>query len=118
MTGVLYNLYADVALGLNFVPREVYEVQDKFYPTVATQYGVVLDTRGSWTKLDWELFTAAVSSTSTRDMFIRSVARWIGQTPSDRALTDLYDVNTGDFASVRRFTARPVVGGSFALMIV
>ena len=91
-------------------------MQSAFYPTIERKYGVVLDTRASWTKLDWELFSAAVASRSTRDMFVRVVARWIGETKSHRPLTDLYDVDDGGFAHGITFTARPVVGGVFSIL--
>jgi hypothetical protein len=44
---------------------------------------------------DWECFTAAVTSGSTRSMFIKDLATWINETPTNRALTDLYDTVTG-----------------------
>lgn len=48
--GLLYNLYADRLLGLGLVPQSIYDMQDAFYPTVAQDYGVPLDTRNSRTK--------------------------------------------------------------------
>jgi hypothetical protein len=48
--GLLYNLFADAQLGLNFVPQSVYQMQSDFYPTVANKYGVPLDTRHTYTK--------------------------------------------------------------------
>jgi hypothetical protein len=50
MAGLLYNLYADRELGLNFVPQSVYDMQSTFYPTAKAKYGVPLDTRHSYTK--------------------------------------------------------------------
>ncbi|KAA8645729.1 glutaminase GtaA [Aspergillus tanneri] len=115
--GLLYNLYADRELGLNLVPQSVYDMQNTFYPTVQNTYGVPLDTRHQYTKGDWELFTAAISSTSTRDMFIQLLAKWINETPTNRALTDLYDTINGDYPQIT-FIARPVMGGAFALMLL
>ena len=66
--GLLYNLYADKLLGLNFVPQSVYDMQSNFYPTVAQTYGVPLDTRDVYTKSDWEMWVAAISSPSTQSM--------------------------------------------------
>ena len=48
--GVLYNLYADKELDLNIVPKDVYDMQSNFYPTVMNQYGVPLDTRHTYAK--------------------------------------------------------------------
>lgn len=45
---------------------------------------------------DWELFAASVASTKTRDMFLKDLAKWIDQTPSNRPLTDLYDTGSGE----------------------
>ncbi|KAL3453954.1 hypothetical protein BJX65DRAFT_301757 [Aspergillus insuetus] len=115
--GLLYNLYSDRELGLNLVPQSVYDMQSDFYPTVQQTFGVPLDTRHQYTKGDWELFTAAVASTSTRDMFIKPLAEWINQTPTNRALTDLYDTVTGDYPQIT-FIARPVMGGAFALLLL
>jgi hypothetical protein len=92
-------------------------MQSNFYPTVANEYGVPLDTRHTWTKSDWEMFAAAVASESTRDMFISKLARWVGATTSDRAMTDLYDSETGGYPiNGPYFVARPVMGGMFALL--
>ncbi|KAF3014023.1 hypothetical protein E8E14_010344 [Neopestalotiopsis sp. 37M] len=115
--GLLYNLYANSLLGFgyDFVPQSVYDMQSNFYPTVALEYGVPLDTRHTWTKSDWEMFAAAIASVETRDMFISKLANWINVTPTNLAFTDLYDAATGDFPGIT-FHARPVVGGHFALL--
>ncbi|OQE49106.1 hypothetical protein PENNAL_c0460G05787 [Penicillium nalgiovense] len=115
--GLLYNLFADAQLGLNFVPQSVYQMQSDFYPTVANKYGVPLDTRHTYTKGDWECFAAAVSSVDTRAMFINDLATWINETPTNRALTDLYDTISGDHPQ-NTFVARPVMGGCFAPILV
>ncbi|KAL4912381.1 hypothetical protein BDW62DRAFT_21051 [Aspergillus aurantiobrunneus] len=115
--GLLYNLYADRELNLNLVPQSVYDMQSDFYPTIQQRFGVPLDTRHQYTKGDWELFTAAVASTSTRDMFIGLLAEWINENPTDRALTDLYDTVTGGYPQIT-FIARPVMGGAFALLLL
>ncbi|KAK3305377.1 uncharacterized protein B0T15DRAFT_195150 [Chaetomium strumarium] len=115
--GLLYNIYADKLLNLNFVDQSIFDMQSNFYPTVASEYGVPLDTRHTWTKSDWEMFAAAVASESTRDMFISKLANWVGTTSTDRAMTDLYDAVTGAYpANGPTFVARPVMGGMFALL--
>ncbi|CAI7565963.1 unnamed protein product [Penicillium crustosum] len=115
--GLLYNLFADAQLGLNLVPQSVYQMQSDFYPTVANKYGVPLDTRHTYTKGDWECFAAAVSSVDTRTMFIKDLATWINETPTNRPLTDLYDTISGNYPQ-NTFVARPVIGGSFAPLLV
>ncbi|KKK18479.1 glutaminase GtaA, partial [Aspergillus rambellii] len=115
--GLLYNLYTDRELGLNLVPQSVYDMQSAFYPTIKETFGVPLDTRHQYTKADWELFAAAIASTSTRDMFISLLADWINETPTNRALTDLYDTVSGDYPQIT-FIARPVMGAAFALLLL
>lgn len=115
--GLLYNLYADKLLALNFVPQSVYDMQSAFYPTVALEYGVPLDTRHTWTKSDWQMFVAAVSSPETRTMFITKLANWIGTTSTQLAMTDLFDAGTSGWPDGGpQFKARPVMGGSCALL--
>ncbi|KAB2572356.1 Six-hairpin glycosidase-like protein [Lasiodiplodia theobromae] len=116
--GLLYNLYADSELSLNLVPQEIYDQQSAFYPTVERTYGVPLDTRNSYTKTDWEMFVAAIASQETRDMFHSDIAKWINESPTNRALTDLYETETGNYPSGITFVARPVMGGTFALLLL
>ena len=115
--GILYNIYPDKVLDLGFIPQEVYKMQSDFYPTVQGEFGVVLDTRGTLTKLDWEMFAAAVAEDGTRRMFVSKIANWINRTTTWRAYSDLYDVQTGGYPRNIEFTARPVVGGVFSLLV-
>ncbi|KAI1081380.1 glutaminase A [Whalleya microplaca] len=116
--GLLYNLYANSLLGFNadFVPQDIYDIQSDFYPNVTLTYGVPLDTRHNYTKTDWMLWAAATTHTDTRNDIIHRIAMWIGATTTNRALTDLYDAVAGDYPPGLSFTARPVVGGHFALL--
>ncbi|KAF1984206.1 glutaminase GtaA [Aulographum hederae CBS 113979] len=117
--GLLYNIFSDRQLSLDLVPQSIYDMQSEFYPTVEGRYGVPLDTRHSYTKGDWEMWAAAVSSSSTRDMFIADLAKWINETPTNKALSDLYDTETGDYpVDTPQFIARPVVGGVFSLLVL
>ncbi|TVY28464.1 Glutaminase A [Lachnellula hyalina] len=113
--GLLYNLYADKLLGLNLVPNSIYDMQSTFYPTVADEFGVTLDTRNTNTKSDWQMWVAAISSPSTKTMFYSKLANWINKTPTNRAFTDLYNTRSADFGG-GKFAARPVVGGHFAAL--
>lgn len=114
--GLLYNLFGDRELNLNLVPQRVYDMQSNFYPTVELNYGVPLDTRHNYTKADWQMFTAAIAGKSTQNMFIRDLAKWIGQTPTNLPFSDLFDAIAGNFPPGITFTNRPVMGGAFALL--
>lgn len=115
--GLLYNLYADSLVKTNLVPKSVYEMQSAFYPTIAEQFGVPLDTRHGWAKNDWEMWAASVASESTRTEMVARLAKWIGETSTNSPATDLYEASTGGYGPVP-FKARPVVGGWFALLVV
>ncbi|KAI0101780.1 glutaminase GtaA [Nemania sp. FL0031] len=116
--GLLYNLYSNSLLGFgyDFVPKYVYDMQSNFYPTVALEYCVPLDTRHTYSKTDWQLWSAAIASEETRNDIISRIANWISVTPTNRAFTDLYDCVTGDYPPGIQFTARPVQGGLFSLL--
>lgn len=113
--GILYNLYADRLLALDFVYDYIYTIQSNFYPTVADQFGVPLDTRHTWVKSDWEMFAAAVADEDTRTELINLLVSEINETPQTGPLGDLLDGTTGEYTGAD-FTARPVVGGFFALL--
>jgi hypothetical protein len=91
-------------------------MQSKFYPTISQEFGVPLDTRNKWTKSDWEMFAAAIASPETQKLMHGQLARWINITPTHRAMTDLFNVDTGAYPGGLQFTARPVMGGTFALL--
>ncbi|CAN8106452.1 unnamed protein product [Discula destructiva] len=114
-SGLLYNLYADRLLGLNFVPSSIYTMQSNFYPTVALAYGVPLDTRHDLVKCDWGMFVAAIAEKSTRDLLLNLQVNWINNTPQTTPYGDLFDATTGGYTGTN-FKARPVVGAMFALL--
>ncbi|KAI0081700.1 DUF1793-domain-containing protein [Panus rudis PR-1116 ss-1] len=112
--GLSYNLYADKLLGLNLFPQSVYDMQTAWYPTVANSFGVPLDTRHTYTKSDWEIWTAAlVSSTQVRNQFISLVRKYAGDGNGNKPFGDWYETTDG---SEEGFRARPVVGGHLALV--
>ncbi|KAJ6628752.1 DUF1793-domain-containing protein [Mycena sp. CBHHK59/15] len=112
--GLSYNLFGDKLLKLNLFPASVYAEQTAWYQTHANAFGVPLDTRHTYTKTDWQLFTAAIATTTTvRDIFISAVKDWVSDGQNNGAFGDLYDTISG--APVG-FRARPVVGGHLALV--
>lgn len=117
--GLLYNIYPDLLLNLSIVPPSVYAMQSAWYPTISQVFGVPLDNRHSYTKSDWEMWTAATCSPSTRKLFVTSLAYWLNETTTDKAFTDLY-VTEGHGGYPQdpqiEFIARPVAGGHFSLL--
>ncbi|KAI4656365.1 uncharacterized protein J4E79_007918 [Alternaria viburni] len=113
---ILYNIFPALLFNLRAIPKSLFTMQSDFYPTVAQKYGVPLDNRRLWTKSDWEMWAAATSRPETRALFVNSLAKWINETSTDKALSDHF-MTTGDGGYTDYpFVARPVVGGHFALL--
>lgn len=106
-----YNLVWDDLLGLHLFPAKIKEVETRFYLTHENRYGLPLDSRKDYTKLDWEVWTATLAGSQAD--FARQIAplaRWMNETTSRVPLTDWYDSRTG---LQEAFQARSVVGGVF-----
>jgi hypothetical protein len=110
-----YNLVWDRLLGLNLFPPEVARREISFYKTKQNAYGLPLDNRETYTKLDWIVWTATLAE-STEDFraFLSPVYRFVNETPDRVPLTDWY--GTVD-AKQRGFQARSVVGGVYVKML-
>jgi hypothetical protein len=110
-----YNLVWDKVLGLNLFPVEVARKEMAFYRKIQNEYGLPLDNRKDYTKLDWISWTATL--TGKRDDFealIGPIIHFINQTPDRSPLTDWYQTKTGRKVG---FTGRSVVGGVFLRML-
>ncbi|MFI5916202.1 glutaminase domain-containing protein [Dactylosporangium sp. NPDC051541] len=110
-----YNGYADRVVGTNLVPPAIAAEEANWYLQHQHAYGVPLDPRHTYTKVDWELFTAAwlTGQTAARDMFIAKAYTFANSTPSRVPFSDWHDTDSGN---ANGFTARPVMGATLALL--
>jgi hypothetical protein len=110
-----YNLIWDQILNLDLFPNEVIEKEIAFYKKNQNVYGLPLDNRKSYAKLDWVIWTAALAD-DLEDFKTLSdpVYRFLMQSPDRVPMSDWYWTKTG---AVAGFKARSVVGGVFIKLL-
>jgi hypothetical protein len=106
-----YNLVWDRLLGLNLFPPEVARKEVSFYLARQNRYGLPLDNRESYTKLDWIAWSATLAEIPADFLaMVLPLYHWAGETTDRVPLTDWYDTLDGQQEG---FRARSVVGGLY-----
>ena len=110
-----YNLVWDRLFGLNLFPAEVLERECAAYRRMMLPFGIPLDSRRTYAKADWIVWSATLSG--RRDDFEAIIAplyRFVDETPDRIPFSDWYWADNGRY---RSFIARSVVGGVFLPML-
>jgi hypothetical protein len=106
-----YNLVWDKVLGYDLFPKSLREAEVAYYQTKLNVYGLPLDSRKDYTKLDWTMWTATLADTPAGfNAMVDPMYKWANETTSRVPMTDWYDTKTGKQVG---FQARSVVGGLF-----
>src|ERR1700733_356483 len=111
-----YNLVWDKIMDLNLFPAKVRQTELAFYLGHMNQFGLPLDNRADYTKLDWSIWTATLAEpgqgaeAEAYNQILDRTGHWINEGPSRVPLTDWYDTKTGRQIG---FQARSVVGGVY-----
>jgi hypothetical protein len=106
-----YNLVWDNILDFHLFPAEVGDREIAFYKTHLNRFGLPLDNRASYTKLDWTLWSATLArNPADFQTMIHPIFEFLNYTPDRVPMTDWYDT-----VSAREigFQARSVVGGVY-----
>ena len=110
-----YNIVWDDLLGYNLFSEEMKKNEIKVYTKKMNRYGVPLDSRSDYTKIDWLMWSTCVYKDKDYfDAVCQSIVNMINETLDRVPLTDWYYTSTADY---RNFRNRTVVGGLFINML-
>jgi hypothetical protein len=110
-----YNLVWDRVLGLDLFPPAVAQKEMAYYRRVQERYGLPLDSRRLYTKLDWVTWTATLTgSRADFEALVNPVFDFLNATPHRVPMTDWYWTHD---ATKSGFQARSVVGGVFLRLL-
>ena len=106
-----YNIVWDNLLGYGIFSDEVKKNEIAVYTSKLNRYGVPLDSRSDYTKIDWLMWSTCIYPDKTYfEKVCESIVRMINETTDRVPLTDWYFTSDASYIA---FKNRTVVGGLF-----
>jgi len=110
-----YNLVWDTILDLHIFPATIAETETAFYLKHRNAFGLPLDNRATYTKLDWTVWSATLArNPEDFKALLHPIYLFLNQTTDRVPMSDWYDTIT---AREVAFQARSVVGGVYIKML-
>jgi hypothetical protein len=110
-----YNLVWDRILDLHLFPTEIADRETAFYLKHMNTFGLPLDNRATYTKLDWTIWSATLArNPEDFKALVHPIYLFLNQTTDRVPMTDWYDTIS---AREVAFQARSVVGGVYIKML-
>lgn len=106
-----YNIVWDKLLGFNIFDPAILRTEMDFYLTKQNYFGLPLDSRATYTKSDWIMWTATMTD-SEEDFhaLVDHLYTYANETTSRVPISDWHDTISGERMN---FKARSVVGGYY-----
>ena len=106
-----YNIVWDNLLGYKLFSDDIKKNEIKYYAEKMNRYGVPLDCRDDYTKIDWLMWsTRIIDDKEYFDKVCQCIVNMINETGDRVPLTDWYYTSTAAYVAFRN---RTVVGGLF-----
>jgi hypothetical protein len=110
-----YNLVWDRVLNLHLFSPEIVDQELAFYLKHQNAFGLPLDNRKTYTKLDWIVWTATLSSKQSDFVALTDpLYKFMTESPTRVPLSDWFETTDGKQVG---FQARSVVGGVYMKML-